>query len=108
MPAGVTEVAAAQPWPGEVAGQPASPSHGDGPDVRTGRPLGQGLGAGTAGPPCARGTPMTTTFNPFDPEQVDDQDEILAELRPRCPVAEVMPGVFLLTRYDDVVRASRD
>jgi cytochrome P450 len=51
---------------------------------------------------------MTTTFNPFDPEQVDHQDEILAELRPKCPVAEVMPGVFLLTRYDDVVRASRD
>jgi cytochrome P450 len=51
---------------------------------------------------------MSGTYNPFDPEQVDRQDELLSDLRPRCPVVEAGPGVFLLTRYDDVVAVSKD
>ena len=51
---------------------------------------------------------MTVAYNPFDPTQVDDQDEVLARIRPTCPVAEVLPGVFLLTRHDHVVAVSRD
>lgn len=47
-------------------------------------------------------------YNPFDPDAVDYQDEALAELRPRCPVAAVSPGVYLLTRHADVVAVSKD
>jgi cytochrome P450 len=48
------------------------------------------------------------SYNPFDPEQVDNDEAVLTELRHSCPVAEVMPGVFYLARHDDVVAASRD
>ena len=51
---------------------------------------------------------MTGSYSPFDPDQVDRQDELLAELRPRCPVVEVGPGVFMLTRHEDVVAVSKD
>jgi len=47
-------------------------------------------------------------FNPFDGTQVDDQWGALAQLRRDEPVAEVMPGVFLVTRHDDVDRIARD
>lgn len=50
----------------------------------------------------------SATYNLFDPEQVDRQDEILAELRPRCPVVNAGPGVYLLTRFDDVIATSID
>ena len=48
------------------------------------------------------------SYNPFDPEQVDNDESVLTELRHSCPVSEVMPGVFYLARHDDVVAASRD
>lgn len=51
---------------------------------------------------------MHETYNPFDPDQVDGQDEALARLRPTCPVVEAGPGVHLLTRYEDVVAVSKD
>jgi cytochrome P450 len=49
-----------------------------------------------------------TTFNPFDPVQVDAQDVALAELRAKCPVSEALPGMFLVTRHDDVLAVTRD
>jgi cytochrome P450 len=48
------------------------------------------------------------TYNPFDAEQVDHDEAVLTELRQKCPVAEVMPGVFYLARHEDVVATSRD
>ena len=50
---------------------------------------------------------MTVTFNPFDPSEVDDQLETLAELRHGCPVAEVVPGVFYLARHEDIIDICR-
>ncbi len=47
-------------------------------------------------------------YNPFDPEQVDRQEEILPTLRQQCPVAELMPGVFYVTRHDELTAVSRD
>jgi cytochrome P450 len=49
-----------------------------------------------------------TTYNPFDPAQVDDHHDELARLRRECPVAEVLPGTYYLARHDDVVAVSRD
>jgi cytochrome P450 len=51
---------------------------------------------------------MTVSYNPFDPAQVDHQDAVLTDLRHEARVAEVLPGVFFLTRYEDVVAVSRD
>jgi cytochrome P450 len=51
---------------------------------------------------------MTVSFNPFDPAQVDHQDEVLDELRHAAPVIELMPGFFYLTRHEDCVAVSRD
>jgi cytochrome P450 len=51
---------------------------------------------------------MAVTYNPFDPTQVDHQDEILPQLRREARVAELLPGVFYLTRHEDVVAVSRD
>ena len=51
---------------------------------------------------------MTVTYNPFDPDQVDHDEEILTRLRHEAPVVEIMPGVFYVTRYEDVVEISRD
>ena len=51
---------------------------------------------------------MTVSFNPFDPAQVDHQDEVLDELRHTAPVIEMMPGFFYLTRHEDCVAVSRD
>jgi cytochrome P450 len=51
---------------------------------------------------------MTVAYNPFDPAQVDHQDEILPQLRKEARVAEVLPGVFYLTRHEDVIAVSRD
>jgi cytochrome P450 len=52
---------------------------------------------------------MTTVeYNPFDPAQVDHQDEIIPKLRHEARVAELLPGVFYLTRHEDVIAVSRD
>ena len=51
---------------------------------------------------------MTVTYNPFDPDQVDHDEEILTSLRHEAPVVEIMPGVFYVTRYEDIVEISRD
>ena len=51
---------------------------------------------------------MAVDYNPFDPAQVDDHDGVLATLRAECPVAEVMPGVFYVARYEDVVDVTRN
>jgi len=51
---------------------------------------------------------MTTSYNPFDPSQVDDHFGVLAELRATCPVAEVMPGTFYVAGHDEIVQISRD
>jgi cytochrome P450 len=47
-------------------------------------------------------------YNPFDPEQVDHHQPILDELRLTAPVAEIMPGVFYLSRHEDIVGVCRD
>ena len=46
-------------------------------------------------------------YNLFDPHQVDNHEEVLAELRRKEPVAEVLPGIFYLSRYDDIVEVCR-
>jgi cytochrome P450 len=51
---------------------------------------------------------MTTAYNPFDPAQVDNDEEVLTQLRHEARVAEVLPGVFYVTTYDDVAEISRD
>jgi cytochrome P450 len=51
---------------------------------------------------------MTISYNPFDPAQVDDDEEVLTQLRREARVAEVLPGVYYVTRYDDVAEISRD
>jgi cytochrome P450 len=51
---------------------------------------------------------VTVTYNPFDPDQVDHDRAILTEMRHEAPVIEIMPGVYYVTRYDDIVEISRD
>ena len=51
---------------------------------------------------------MTISYNPFDPAQVDDDEEVLTQLRRDDRVAAVLPGVYYVTRYDDVAEISRD
>ena len=51
---------------------------------------------------------MTISYNPFDPVQVDHDEDVLTQLRHETRVAEVLPGVFYVTRYDDVAEISRD
>lgn len=38
---------------------------------------------------------------------MDDHEAVLAELRRHQPVAEVLPGIFYLSRYDDIVEVCR-
>jgi cytochrome P450 len=40
------------------------------------------------------------TFNPFDVEDMADPYPAYAELRQRCPVAEVAPGSYYVTRHE--------
>ncbi|HEX3460200.1 MAG TPA: cytochrome P450 [Acidimicrobiales bacterium] len=47
-------------------------------------------------------------FNPFDPAFADDPFDALAELRSGCPVAEAMPGLHVVARYEDCVHVLRD
>lgn len=47
------------------------------------------------------------SYNPFDPAQVDHHEPVLAELRRRCPVSEVLPGVFYLARRQEIVDVCR-
>jgi cytochrome P450 len=51
---------------------------------------------------------MTISYNPFDPAQVDDDAAVLAELRHEARVAELMPGLFYITRHADLTEISRD
>ena len=51
---------------------------------------------------------MTVSYNPFDPAQVDHDREVLTSSGDEARVAELMPGVFYITRYDDVAEISRD
>jgi cytochrome P450 len=51
---------------------------------------------------------VTDPYNPFDPDQVDDDRDVLTQLRHEAPVVELMPGFFYVTRYDDIVEISRD
>src|ERR1700722_10722787 len=51
---------------------------------------------------------MTIAYNPFDPAQVDDDEVVLADLRHQTRVAEIMPGVFYVTRHADLTEISRD
>lgn len=51
---------------------------------------------------------MTSSYNLFDPTVVDNDAEILGELREGPRVAEVMPGVFYVSRHDDILAVSSD
>jgi cytochrome P450 len=51
---------------------------------------------------------MTVSYNPFDPAQVDHDEDVLKELRNASRVVELMPGVFYVTRHGDIVQISRD
>src|SRR5271166_287222 len=53
------------------------------------------------------GALRVTEYNLFDPRQVDHHEDLLAELRRNEPVAEVLPGIFYLSRYDDIVEVCR-
>jgi cytochrome P450/imidazolonepropionase-like amidohydrolase len=50
---------------------------------------------------------MVIEYNLFDPRQVNDHEGVLAELRRSEPVAEVLPGIFYLSRYEDIVEVCR-
>jgi cytochrome P450 len=51
---------------------------------------------------------MAIGFNPFDGTQVDDQYPVLTSLRQFQPVTEVEPGLFYVSRYEDIVEISRN
>ena len=51
---------------------------------------------------------MGIEYNLFDPAVVDNDAAILKELRETCPVAEVMPGVFYVSRHADILAVSTD
>jgi cytochrome P450 len=51
---------------------------------------------------------MDVAYNPFDPDQVDHHQPLLDDLRRGAPVAEIMPGVFYLSRHEDIVEVCRD
>src|SRR5205823_5963647 len=50
---------------------------------------------------------MTVVYNPFDPEQVDHHDDLLARLRHEAPVVEIMPGTFYVTRHEEILEVCR-
>jgi cytochrome P450 len=54
--------------------------------------------------------PESVTFDNTDPELIHDLYARVAEVQARCPVAwtEASGGFWMLTKYDDVVEASRD
>ena len=51
---------------------------------------------------------MATSYNALDPEAVDDQYVAVAQLRQVAPVSEIFPGVYYVSRYDDVLRVLHD
>ena len=50
---------------------------------------------------------MSVVYNPFDPDQVDHHDELLARLRHDAPVVEIMPGMFYVTRHEEILEVCR-
>jgi cytochrome P450 len=54
----------------------------------------------------AGGVPQMSSYNPFDPDQVDDHDRLTEELRQSNPVSAFAPGAFFLARYRDVSRVA--
>jgi cytochrome P450 len=54
--------------------------------------------------------PESVTFDNTDPELIHDLYARVAEVQARCPVAwtEASGGFWMLTKYDDIVEASRD
>jgi len=51
---------------------------------------------------------MDVAYNPFDPQQVDHHQPVIDRLRHDAPVAEIMPGVFYLSRHADIIEVCRD
>lgn len=51
---------------------------------------------------------MTIHYNLFDPDEVDQHDEVLDQLRQECPVAEVLPGLFYASRHEQILEVCRD
>jgi cytochrome P450 len=52
---------------------------------------------------------MTVEYNLFDPAAVDNDAEILRELRQSsCPVTQVMPGVYYVSRHAEILQVSTD
>jgi len=54
--------------------------------------------------------PESVTFDNTDPELIEQLYPRLAEVQARCPVAwsDASDGFWMLTKYDDIVDASRD
>jgi cytochrome P450 len=54
--------------------------------------------------------PESVTFDNTDPELIHNLYSRVAEVQARCPVAwsDVSGGFWMLTKYDDIVEASRD
>src|SRR5882762_11975621 len=54
--------------------------------------------------------PESVTFDNTDPELIHDLYARVAEVQARCPVAWTASsgGFWMLTKYDDIVEASRD
>jgi cytochrome P450 len=50
---------------------------------------------------------MTIDYDPLDPVQVDEHEEVLARLRREAPVSELKPGFFSLARHQDVMEVCR-
>jgi cytochrome P450 len=51
---------------------------------------------------------VTGLYDPFDPDQVDNPDEALTEMRRSNPVAEIRPGMWYLSRHEDILSVCRD
>ena len=53
-------------------------------------------------------TPDLPKYDPFDPSDADCDRDILSRLRTDAPIHQVLPGYFLVTRYDDVAAVELD
>jgi len=51
---------------------------------------------------------VTTSFDPFDAEQAQNADEVLARLRAETPVARIGPGMHYVTRHAECRDVLRD
>ena len=53
-------------------------------------------------------TPPQVAFDPFDADQVGQPLELFADMRAKCPVAELPNGMYYVSRHEDVLSVFKD